>query len=144
MKTTNVKTFIQAINEFFSENLSEKGFYKDMRPTLVEKKIIEGWFLLRDSSFDTILETIPKLNTGYDEFVDAQKHLLWGTALNNKSHFLEAIAHLEEAYGVIKNYEFEWMKFKVMNTLFIAFYKSAQKIIGTSVIRKQNRNGAPV
>lgn len=120
-REVRVKTFILALNTFHSNVKSSKNFLNDKRLTQAEKKILECWFLLRDSSFQEILEVIPTVQASYDPLVAAQKNLIWGLAYNNKSEYNKAIPLIKEALEVISHYPLKRVEFTASYNLFIAY-----------------------
>lgn len=122
-----VKTFILALNTFHSNVKLSKKFLNDKRLTQAEKKILECWFLLRDSAFQEILDILPAIKTSYDPLVTAQKNLIWGLTLNNKSEYHKAIPLIKEALEVIVEYPLKGVEFTAYYNLFIAYLNYKDK-----------------
>lgn len=70
--------------------------------TTLEKKIIEGYNLIRNNSNSEVIQIFSILSDSPLDFINAHKHLLVGLANNNLSHFEEAKFHLGKAASLFK------------------------------------------
>lgn len=121
MKPVKVKTFLQALQTLHVNLRSMKNFLNDKRITQAEKKILECWLLLGENRLDEILEILPKLNTNYDQLVEAQKNLLWGKTLSNKTRYAESIPYIKKAIHDLQPFALNHQKFNAVYSLFIVY-----------------------
>lgn len=127
MKKVISKTFITALNTFHSNLKNSKSYFKDNRLTQAEKKILECWFLLRDSSFKEILDILPTIQAGYDPLVNAQKNLIWGITLNNMSEYHKAILLIRNSLEIISQYPLKSVEYTASYNLFVAYLNFKDK-----------------
>jgi hypothetical protein len=120
MDKVKAKAFIHYLDHFH-ENLYEmKKFFDDKRIPANEKKILECWLLLRENKFNEISKIISKINIDYDDLINAQKDLIWGITLNNKTEFDLAVTNINKAIPVIEKYKIHHQVKKAVFNLFIA------------------------
>lgn len=121
MKNVNAKTFIDALRNYQDGPKKMQKYFSDQRLTIAEKKILECWMLLGDNHFFKILSILDGLSTSYDPLVEAQKYLILGITLNNKSECQQAIPLILKSYEVIRTYPIPRHHFIAINNLFIAY-----------------------
>jgi len=120
MKSIHAKTFIEALQSYQTGPKKMAKYFKDRRLTMAEKKILECWMLLGDNQFIKILANLESLSAQYDPLVEAQKYLILGITLNNKSECKQAIPLIKKSYEVIRDYPIQRHHFIAINNLFIA------------------------
>ena len=108
-----------------------RKYFDDKRLTSGEKKILECWYLIKDHKYKEAITIMSKLTPQVDDMVEGQKHLLWGIALNNSSHYQESIEHIKMALKLISQYEYQFHIFRCHYTLFISYLnlKDANKML---------------
>jgi hypothetical protein len=91
------KTFYKILFEFGNNPTKAKQFLGDKRLTATEKKIIEGYLLIRNNQNQSALDMMKKLSPSELPFVEAQRKFIMGLALNNLSYFGEAEKMIKES-----------------------------------------------
>jgi tetratricopeptide (TPR) repeat protein len=117
----NVKTFLSALKLFPHKLAKAKQFLKDKRLTQAEKVIIEGWFLLRDSKNNEVINSLQKLILN-DEIVELERNLLLGIAYNNIGEFRKSLESLENCKKKLDLYPLERQSFLAYYNLFIVHF----------------------
>lgn len=112
------KTFFTALREFHDHPQKVRKYFKDNRITQSEKKILEGWYLLRDGKSEQIVELFEKIPAQTDELVESQRNLVLGLALNNLSRFTEAAQKVESAARTLKNHDLPYYLYIAQSNLF--------------------------
>jgi hypothetical protein len=121
MNSVHAKTFIEALKNYMAGPKKVQKYFNDKRLTQAEKKILECWILLADNQFIKILSILDGLSASYDPLVEAQKYLILGITLNNKSECKQAIPLIMKSYEVIRTYPIPRHHFIAINNLFIAY-----------------------
>jgi len=105
------KTFYNALMEASLSPEKAKKCLLDKRLTNSEKKIFEGFLLIRNNrnSEGTIL--LKSLSVSCFPFVEAQRNLLIGLSLNNQSYFIEAEEFLWKAIPAFKELDSHYFQF---------------------------------
>lgn len=91
------KQFYKTLLEFNRSPQKAKECLQDKRLTFIEKKILEGHLLVRNNKNAEVVELLKGLASSEHLFVEAQKKLLLGIALNNLSYFKESKSYLNES-----------------------------------------------
>ncbi len=118
MSVLHPKTFILALQIFQQNPAKAKKYLNDKRLSLAERKILEAWFLLRDSKFKEIHQLLSTLTTE-SELILAQAHLVQGIAYNNQSDFIKSAEYLEKALIFFEQTQDQYHLFKTAYNLFI-------------------------
>jgi hypothetical protein len=120
------KTFYKILVEFSLNPGRAKQYLSDKRLTLIEKKIIEGHLLIRNNQNQQALESMKLLSRSDLPFVEAQRKLLMGHALNNLSFFNESEKTIHESLEILNNFEAPYFQF-VANYLLFTVYSNQNR-----------------
>lgn len=115
------KTFYKILIEFTSSIDKTKKSLSDRRLTNTEKLIIEGHLNIRKNLNQEVLATPGIINASESPFVESQRLLLIGSALNNLSKFREAEKYLLQAIEIshkIKDPFFTFYSYHVLFTIY--------------------------
>ena len=122
-----VKTFIEALQNYHSEPKKVKKCLSSHQLTSPEKKIIECWLHFQDQQFNKILSILDALSSTYSPLIEAQKYLILGITLNHKHEFAQAIPLILKAYTVIRAYSLPKQQVLAIENLFIAYQHEQDK-----------------
>jgi hypothetical protein len=102
-----VKTFaFHALLEEIHDNSKKiEKYLTDKRLTQAERTILKCWSSLRKCDYQNIYQTLEKLNTQYDPFVDIQKNLVLAIAYNNDGRNLDAFRLLQNVLLELSSYK---------------------------------------
>jgi hypothetical protein len=113
------KTFSKILSELNSSPQKAKESLNDKRLTMTEKKIIEAHLFIRDNENEKAFNHINEIPPSVMPFVEGQRLLVSGVALNNMSHFLEAESYLQNAIREMKKAHSDPFLFIVYFNLFL-------------------------
>ena len=113
------KAFDQLIKKISLYPEKVKSLLDDKRLTILEKKIIEGHFLIRNNKTEEVIDLFYKLPESEIDFVKAHQHLLLGISFNNLSHFIEAKKHLATAEKIFLEIGLDYYLFSARFNLFM-------------------------
>jgi hypothetical protein len=100
----NQKAFYKIILDINLSPERTKKSLADKRLTNNEKKIIEAYILIRSNKNAEAVKLLDALPPSDLPFVEAQRALLTGLALNNLSHFKEAEESILKSVPVFQNF----------------------------------------
>lgn len=135
------KTFYKTLLEFSLDPTKAKKCLQDKRLTLTEKKIVEAWLLIRNNQNDEAVQYMRSLPASEYEFVEGQRKLVLGHALNSLSHFEESEKFIKDALEHFENFEVPYFKF-IGNLLLFTIY-SNRNLIPEMFERLQNMEKLP-
>lgn len=115
------KTFYKTLLECSLDPTKAKKCLQDKRLTLAEKKILEAWLMIRSNQNDEAVKYMRALPTSEYEFVEGQRKLVLGHALNNLSHYTEAEKFINESLAHFQNFEVPYSKFQGNLLLFTIY-----------------------
>lgn len=115
------KTFYKILIEFTFSIETTKRRLSDLRLTKMEKLIIEGHLNIRKNLNQEVLKTFSDSSPSELPFVESQRQLLIGSALNNLSRFAEAEKHVLESLKILKNVEAPFFEFYSQHLLFTIY-----------------------
>lgn len=121
------KTFYKTLLEFSLDPSKAKKCLQDKRLTLAEKKIVEAWLMIRNNQNDEAVQYMRSLPVSEYEFVEGQRKLVLGHALNSLSHFAESEKFIKEALDHFKNFEVPYFKF-LGNLLLFTIHSNRHQI----------------
>ncbi len=87
------KTFDAIIKELNYHPEKSKRWLEDKRLTMLEKKIISGYMMVRNNQNEDVIAELTTLGESDIEFVNCHRDLLLGICYNNTTRF-----HLAEKY----------------------------------------------
>jgi len=115
------KTFYKFLLEL-GRSPHKAGLYlKDKRLTAAEKRIIEAQLLVRDGKNEEAVELMKKTPSSEFVYVEGQRRLILGVALNNLSRHRDAEPNLKDAAQVMDFLELDHSRFVAYFNLFILF-----------------------
>ncbi len=97
MQSINENLFTKLIDELLDEPSSARKYLNSTDLTQIEKKILSGWFFLRDNKFDQVIASLSEIKSSYNDLISAHRMLLLGIAHNNRSSFTTAQKCIEQA-----------------------------------------------
>ena len=115
------KTFYKILIEFTTSIEKTKRSLADRRMTNTEKLIIEGHLNIRKNLNQDVLKTFADSSPSELPFVESQRQLLIGSALNNLSRFTEAEKHILESLKILETIEAPFFKFYSYHLLFTIY-----------------------
>lgn len=115
------KTFYKILTEFTTSIEKTKRSLADRRMTQTEKLIIEGHLNIRKNLNQEVLKTFSETSPSDLPFVESQRQLLIGSALNNLSRFTEAEKHILESLKILKSVEAPFFEFYSLHLLFTIY-----------------------
>lgn len=121
------KTFYKTLLEFSLDPSKAKKCLQDKRLTLTEKKIVEAWLLIRNNQNDEAVKYMRALPPSEYEFVEGQRKLVLGHALNSLSHYAESEKFIKEALAHFEAFEVPYFKF-IGNLLLFTIYSNRNLI----------------
>ncbi len=121
MSILKPKTFLEALKLVHSNPKKAKTFLNDKRLTLAEKKILNGWFQLKNCLHNQIIEDIGTLVVE-SELVESQKILILGLTYNNMGELNQASSYLHKAIELIEKHPLPEHQFICVYNLFIISY----------------------
>ncbi len=128
------KTFYKILKEINLNPKKSRQALTDKRLSLSEKKIIEAYFLVRDNKNEEATDILHDIPSSPSPFVEAQKKLLLGISLNNKSKYLEAAASLESAFKQFEVLKTPYFSFVALfNLSFIYFNLKESKKLNLTI-----------
>ena len=121
------KTFNRILIEFSLNPTKAKQCLSDKRLTSTEKKIIEGHLLIRNNQNQEALNIIRALPPSELAFVEGQRKLIMGLALNNLSYFTEAEVLIKDSLNIFKSLNVPYFEF-VGNYYLFTIYSNRNQI----------------
>jgi len=121
------KTFFLALKEFHDSPHKARKYFKDRRITLLEKKILDCWYLLRDGKSETIIQQLEEMPDQHDPLVDSQKKLILGIAYNNCGKFLQGLPKIEEAALILDQHKLDYYSHIAHSNRFNVYYNLKNK-----------------
>ena len=115
------KTFYKILIEFTTSIEKTKRSLADRRMTQTEKLIIEGHLNIRKNLNLEVLKIFSETSPSELPFVESQRQLLIGSALNNLSRFTEAEKHILESLRILKSVEAPFFEFYSYHLLFTIY-----------------------
>lgn len=114
------KTFYKILMEFTLIEKTKRSL-ADRRLTKIEKLIIEGHLNIRKNLNQEVLNTFSESSPSELPFVESQRQLLLGSALNNLSRFTEAEKHMLQSLKLLASVEAPYFEFYAHHTLFTIY-----------------------
>ncbi len=133
------KTFYKVITELYLLSKSDKDVFSDKRLTRTEKKILEGYLLIRTNQNQEAYYLMRDLPATGLPYVDAQRLLLIGLALNNLSHFKDAETSLLLAAEEFQKLEADVCLFVAYTNLFFLYFNLQNENSMNSIMLKLNQ-----
>ena len=118
----NQKAFYRILFELGHSPHKAKKLMADKRLSHVEKKIIDGHLLVRNNKNQETIELLSKIAPSPMPFVESQRLLLLGVALNNLSRFKDAEINLRAAGDILKTLNAHSYLFTAYFNLFLTHY----------------------
>ena len=118
----NQKAFYRILFELGHSPHKAKKLLADKRLSHAEKKIIDGHLLVRNNKNQETVELLGKISPSTMPFVESQRLLLLGVALNNLSRFKEAEINLSAAGNILKTLNTQSYLFTAYFNLFLTHY----------------------
>lgn len=115
------KTFYKILIEFTTSIEKTKRSLADRRMTKTEKLIIEGHLNIRRNQNQKVLGMFSDSGPSELQFVESQRQLLLGSALNNLSRFKEAEKHILESLKILEKIEAPYFQFYSYHLLFTIY-----------------------
>ena len=115
------KTFYKTLLEFNTNPAKAKQCLSDKRLTLAEKKILEGYLLIRNNENQLALQMMKQLSPSDLPFVEGQRKFVMGLSLNNMSFFDEAEKMIKEALIIFQKFEAPYFLFTGHFLLFTTY-----------------------
>lgn len=115
------KTFYRILIEFTNSIERTKRSLSDRRLTKIEKLIIEGHLHIRKNQNQQVLNLFLESGPSELAFVESQRLLLIGSALNNLSHFIEAKKYILESIKILDKVEAPYFLFYSYQLLFTIY-----------------------
>lgn len=115
------KTFYKILIEFTTSIEKTKRSLSDRRMTKTEKLIIEGHLNIRKNLNLEVLKTFSDSTPSELPFVESQRQLLIGSALNNLSRFAEAEKHILQSLKILETIEAPFFQFYSYHLLFTIY-----------------------
>ena len=122
----NQKTFYRIIIDFNVNPHKAKFYLEDKRLTFNEKKILDAYYLIRNNENVEAMKLMKGLAPSPLPFVEAQRKLLIGVALNNQSLFNEAEESILNALSVFKELDTQFSIFMCYFNLSFVYYNQLQ------------------
>jgi tetratricopeptide (TPR) repeat protein len=110
--------FLLVLDTIDEDYAKAKKLLKKLDLSVSEKKIIEGWFLLRDSKLSEAIELVQKVNTE-SGFLNYQKFLVLGIAYNHQGNFKKALDCLKKSSEFIAKIKTTRKRFVLLYNLFL-------------------------
>lgn len=110
--------------EFNNSPVKVKSFFDDKRLTLVEKKILQGYLLVRDNRNTEVLDLLDGIPASPHAFIEGQRNLLLGLAHNNLTHFEDSRKFILVANSYFKELSLPYFEFLGLFNLFIIGYNT--------------------
>ena len=126
MSEKKVKTFLEALKLIHGQPKKAKKFLSDKRLTLVEKKILNAWYLLKNCQHQTIINDLDGIHSE-NQLVESQKKLILGLTYNNMGKFKTASKCLHEAFEELEKYSLNDHQFICIYNLFIISYNQSNE-----------------
>jgi len=120
------KAFYNILLELNLNVKKAKRGMEDKRLTLTEKKIIEGHLHIRNNQNPEALALMRGLPQSEAPFIEGQRRLLMGLALNNLSHFNEAEISIKHALDLFSNLNVPYFEFVGHLYLFTIYSNRSQ------------------
>lgn len=115
------KTFYKILIEFTSSIEKTKRSLADRRLTKTEKLIIEGHLNIRKNLNQEVLNSFSDTSASELPFVESQRQLLIGSALNNLSRFQEAEKHILHSLKLLDPAYAPFFQFYSLQLLFTIY-----------------------
>jgi hypothetical protein len=115
------KTFYKFLLELGRSPHKASLYLKDKRLTAAEKRIIEAQLLVRDGKNEEAVTLMKKTPPSEFVYVEGQRRLILGVALNNLSRHQDAEPNLKDAAQVMDFLELDHSRFIAYFNLFILF-----------------------
>jgi tetratricopeptide (TPR) repeat protein len=115
------KTFYKILLEFTFSIEKTKRRIADLRLTTTEKLIIEGHLNIRKNLNQEVLKTFSETSPSDLSFVESQRQLILGSALNNLSRFIEAEKHILKSIEILQKFEAPFFVFYSYHLLFTIY-----------------------
>lgn len=112
------KTFYKILIEFTNSIEKTKRSLNDRRLTKIEKLIIEGHLHIRKNQNQEVLNLFLDSTPSELLFVESQRLLLIGSALNNLSHLMEAKKYILDSIKILETIEAPYFLFYSYHLLF--------------------------
>lgn len=133
------KTFYKTLLEFNQFPLKARQCLEDKRLTHTEKRILEGYLFVRNNQNDEALTLLRDLPVSELDFVEAQKKLIIGIALNNLSDFQQSEKYLLEAIRILKELNTPYFEFIGLFNLYFIYSNSNQLSLMEETIAQMDR-----
>jgi hypothetical protein len=117
----NQKAFYKIILDINLSPEKTKKSLADKRLTNNEKKIIESYLLIRSNKNAEAVKLLNSLPVSDLPFVEAQRSLLTGLALNNLSHFKEAEQSILKSIPIFRELKTPYPLFQACFNLYFIF-----------------------
>lgn len=115
------KTFYKILMEFTFSIEKTKRRLSDLRLTSIEKLIIEGHLNIRKNLNQEVLDSLASSVPSELPFVESQRLLLLGSAMNNMSKFREAEKLVLDSLEMLKRVEAPFFLFYSYHMLFTIY-----------------------
>lgn len=122
------KTYYQFLLDFNSNPGKAKESFLDKRLTQTEKKIIEGFFYIRNNQNEEAEALIKSLPPSGIPFVESHKHVIHGIALNNMARFKEAEECLLKSLPGLKELNAHFFVSMAYFNLYLIYANTGQKV----------------
>jgi hypothetical protein len=116
------KAFNRILFELGHSPHKAKKLIADQRLSQIEKRILECHLLVRNNKNESALEILTRISPSNLEFVESQRLLLIGVALNNLSRFSEANQKLKQASHILNQLNSYSYLFTAYFNLFLVHY----------------------
>lgn len=120
------KTFYKILMEFTFSIEKTKRRLSDLRLTTTEKLIIEGHLNIRKNLNQEVLQTFSNTVPSELAFVESQRQLILGSALNNLSRFIEAEKHILKSIEIVQKFDAPFFVFYSYHLLFTIYHNLYQ------------------
>ncbi|MCT4642326.1 MAG: hypothetical protein N4A33_08520 [Bacteriovoracaceae bacterium] len=120
------KAFLEYLSYLSQKSDKAKQYKKDKRLTLLEKKVLDGWILIRKSDYAGLNELLKSMTTKGTRVVEAQKNLLKGVYHNNFGELKKAQEYLLDSAVILEEYDLGEFLFIANYNLYISYVNSHQ------------------
>lgn len=113
------KTFYKTLLNFSFYPNRAKQCLSDKRLTMTEKKVLEGYLLIRNNQNREAIDLIQSASVSEFTFVESQRLLILGLAHNNLSHYVEAEKLILESLIHLEALNAHYFRFIAYYNLFV-------------------------
>lgn len=115
------KTFDAIIKELNYHPEKSKRWLEDKRLTMLEKKIISGYMMVRNNQNEDVIAELTTLGESDIEFVNSHRDLLLGICYNNTTRFHLAEKHLLKSIQGFEQNQLHYHLFTARFDLFMVY-----------------------